>query len=177
MLMIVLIVFVLIYIIVVNNGIIKSKNRVKQSKSSIDVYLNQRFDLIPNLVECVKAYMEYKKDVLETITKEREKYMNDSKKDLKEAGKINSTCNYILATAENYPDLKASEQFLELQKALTKTENQIQAARRLYNSDVTSYNTKIKTFPTVLIATLFHHKEAELFEIEDYKKENVNIDM
>lgn len=175
--MIILVVIVLIWVIVVNNGIIKLKNRVKQSKSTIDVYLNQRFDLIPNLVECVKAYMNYEKDVLETITKERESYMKNGKKDLKEAGKINSTCNYIVATAESYPELKASEQFLELQKNLSKTENQIQAARRLYNGDVTSYNTKISTFPTFIIAKLFGHKNADLFEIEEYKKENVNINI
>ena len=173
----IVILFIIFCIIVSNNKIIRLKNKVKQSKSTIDVYLNQRFDLIPNLVETVKGYMSYEKDILEKITKERIEYIHNDKKDLVDAGKIEAKCNYIVLTAEQYPELKASEQFFNLQKALTKIENQIQAARRLYNGDVIKYNTKIKLFPTNIIAFIFNHKEEKLFEIEEYKKENINIDM
>ena len=173
----IVILFIIFCIIVSNNKIIRLKNKVKQSKSTIDVYLNQRFDLIPNLVETVKGYMSYEKDILEKITKERIEYIQNDKKDLVDAGKIEAKCNYIVLTAEQYPELKASEQFFNLQKALTKIENKIQAARRLYNGDVIKYNTKIKLFPTNIIAFIFNHKEEKLFEIEEYKKENINIDM
>lgn len=177
LLTIIIVFIILIKIINTNNKIIKLKNKVKQSESSIDVYLNQRFDLIPNLVECVKAYMNYEKEVLESITKERTDYMQSNEKNLEKAGEINAKCNYIIGVAENYPELKASEQFTNLQKSLVKTENQIQAARRLYNGDVTIYNTFIKTFPTSIIAGIFNHNEEKLFEIEQYKKENIKIDL
>ena len=155
---------------------LKLRNKVKQSKSGIDVYLNQRFDLIPNLVECVKGYVKHEKEVLENITEMRTKYLN-SNKNLKDAEKINNNMNKILAISENYPDLKASEQFLNLQKNLSKMESQLQAARRIYNIDVTNYNTKISVVPNNIIAKMFGFKEEALFEIEEYKKENINIDL
>ena len=100
--------------------------------------------------------------------------MNKSK-DIKSAEKLNNKMNQLVAVAENYPDLKASEQYLNLQKNLTKIESQIQAARRIYNSDVTAYNIKLETVPSNIVANLFGFKPAQLFEIEEYKKENVNI--
>ena len=150
------------------NNILKLHNSVKQSRSGIDVYLNQRFDLIPNLVECVKAYSDHEKDVIENIVKMRADY-NSGKKYIKNAEKISNDMNKLLVLAEDYPDLKASEQFLNLQKNLQKMENQLQAARRIYNRDVTEYNTYIKTVPTNIVAALFGFKEEELFEIEEYK--------
>ena len=161
------IVFILIISILSKyNKIVKLKNKVKQSKSGIDVYLNQRFDLIPNLVEVVKGYAKHEKEVLESITKMRTEYMN-SGKNLKKGEKVNNEINKIIAVAENYPELKASEQFLNLQKNLSKMESQLQAARRIYNNDVTNYNTKISVVPDNIIAKLFGFKEEELFEIEE----------
>lgn len=176
MFILVIVVFLVVLIILVQyNTLIKLRNRVKQSKSGIEVYLNQRFDLIPNLVECVKAYSKHENDVLENISNLRALY-NESK-DFDKASKLNSGINKILAIAENYPDLKSSEQYLNLQRSLVKIESQLQAARRIYNNDVTNYNTKIETVPTNIIANLFIFKPAELFQIEEYKRENINIEM
>lgn len=171
---IILFIIILIIILVIYNNLIKSRNRVKQAKSGIDVYLNQRFDLIPNLVECVKQYSEYEKGVFAEITELRVSYLKDST-NLKSAEKINNKMNEIVALAENYPELKASEQYLNLQKNLTKLESQLQAARRIYNMEVTNYNNKTETVPLNIVAKLFGFKKAELFQIEEYKRENVII--
>lgn len=171
---IILFIIILIIILVIYNNLIKSRNRVKQAKSGIDVYLNQRFDLIPNLVECVKQYSEYEKGVFAEITELRVSYLKDST-NLKSAEKINNKMNEIVALAENYPELKASEQYLNLQKNLTKLESQLQAVRRIYNMEVTNYNNKTETVPSNIVAKLFGFKKAELFQIEEYKRENVII--
>ena len=166
--------FIIIYILAKYNKLVKLKNKVKQSRSSIDVYLNQRFDLIPNLVECVKGYTNHEKDVFENVTKMRSEYLNTNKS-LKKAEELNNSMNGILVIAENYPELKASEQFLNLQKSLEKMESQLQAARRIYNNSVTKYNTVVETVPTNLIAGIFGMKKEELFQIEEYKRENIDI--
>ena len=165
---------IIIYILANYNKLVKLKNKVKQSKSGIDVYLNQRFDLIPNLVECVKGYANHEKSVIENITKLRTAYMKNNK-NIKKAEELNNGINGILAIAEGYPELKASEQFLNLQKNLSKIESQLQAARRIYNNNVTKYNTTIETIPTNLIASIFGMKKAELFQIEEYKRANIDI--
>lgn len=166
-----------IYLIVQFNTFIRLKNKIRQSKSSIEVYLNQRFDLIPNLVECVKAYTNYEEKMLTNIAQMRASYNNQERKDLAEGAKINSEFNKILAVAENSPDLKANEQFLKLQKSLEKMESQLQAARRIYNGDITLYNTTISTFPNNIFARIVGFKEESLFEIEEYKKENFKFDL
>lgn len=173
--LIVVIVIILLVILSKYNKLVKQKKSVKQAQSGIDVYLNQRFDLIPNLVECVKGYAKHEEQVLEKITQLRAKYSKS--KDLKEAEKLNNGINQVIAVAEQYPELKASEQFLNLQKSLSKMESQLQAARRIYNNEVTAYNTTINTVPTNIIAKMFNFKEAELFTIEDYKKENIQVDL
>ena len=96
-------------------------------------------------------------------------------KNIKDAEKINNNINNILAIAEGYPELKASEQFLNLQKSLIKTESQLQAARRIYNNDITRYNTAIQSIPTIIIASMFGFKKMELFQIEEYKRQNIDI--
>jgi len=173
------IVFGIIILIVFGmyNSIVRIRNKVKQAESGIDVYLNQRFDLIPNLVECVKGYSKHEKEVFENIVNLRTQYMNNKKTDLKQAEKLNNNMNQIIAVAENYPELKASEQFLNLQKNLSKIESQLQAARRIYNNEVTKYNTEIATVPKNIIAKMFGFKEANLFKIEEYKKENIEINL
>jgi len=168
---------ILIIIFGIYNSIIVMKNKVKQAKSGIDVYLNQRFDLIPNLVECVKGYSKHEKEIFENIVNLRSEYINNKKTNLKQAEELNNNINRIMVVAENYPELKASEQYLNLQKSLSKMESQLQAARRIYNNEVTKYNTKITTVPTNIIARLFGFKEADLFTIEEYKKENIEIDL
>lgn len=164
-----------IWILATYNSLIKLKNQVKQAESGIDIYLNQRFDLIPNLVECVKGYTKHEKDIIENVTNMRTNYMQGAKNNIKVAENLNNSMNKLIAVAEAYPELKASEQFLNLQKNLTKIESQLQAARRIYNNEVTNYNTKISTVPTNIIASMFAFKEADLFQIEEYKKENINV--
>lgn len=164
-----------LFVLITYNSLVSKKHKVAQARSSIDVYLNQRFDLIPNLVETVKGYAKHEKEIFEETMKLRTSYFNS--KDLDEASKLNSNCNSILAIAENYPELKANENFLSLQKSLSKMENQLQAARRLYNIEVTDYNTKLNVVPTNIIAKLFNFKEEKLFEIEEYKKENIDTNI
>lgn len=173
---IILIILIILGVVIIAkyNKIIKLQNRVKSSESGIDVYLNQRFDLIPNLVECVKGYTKHEKELLENIVKQRVAYTQN--KDLKKASELNNNLNKIIAVTENYPELKASEQFLNLQKNLVKIESQLQAARRIYNMDVQKYNSTIQTVPNNIVAGIFGFKEKELFQIEEYKKENIKID-
>ena len=165
----------LLFVLIVFNGLVKKRNQVKQSRSSIDVYLNQRFDLIPNLVETVKAYAAHEKSIFEEVAKLRSAYMEN--KSLSTATELDKAVNNLIAVAENYPELKASENFLNLQKNLTKMEDQLQAARRLYNTDVTTYNTSLETFPSNIIAGFFGFKPEELFQIEPGKEQNVKIDL
>lgn len=173
---IILIIF-LVIVLILYNVIIKARNKVLQARSGIDVYLNQRFDLIPNLVECVKSYSAHEKTVFENVAALRASYMNNEKKPIKEAEQLNNSLNQLLATAEDNPNLKADTQYLKLQKTLTKLESQLQAARRIYNVEVTNYNTTIETIPINIIAKIFGFKEESLFVIEDYKKENVDINI
>ena len=174
MIILVLVAIVIISILAIYNSLVKLKNKVKQAESGIDVYLNQRFDLIPNLVECVKGYSKHEKTIFEEIAKLRTDYMN-KQNDIKNAEILNNKMNELIAIAESYPDLKAGEQYLNLQKNLTKIESQLQAARRIYNNEVTRYNDKISTIPSNIVAGLFGFKEVKLFEIEEFKKENINI--
>lgn len=173
----ILIIIIIIGIVILSeyNTIIKLKNKVKQSKSGIDVYLNQRFDLIPNLVECVKRYSKYEGELIEKITSLRTQYTKNNKNSLKNSEELNNSVNKLIAVAEDYPELKASEQYLNLQKNLSKIESQLQAARRIYNADVTRYNTKINVVPANIVASMFKFKEENLFEIEEDKKENIKI--
>ena len=170
----IIIAILLISILSLYNNLVKAKNKVKQAESGIDIYLNQRFDLIPNLVECVKSYSKYEEKIFTEIAELRASYMTQSK-NIKSAENLNNKMNQLMAVAENYPELKANEQYLNLQNNLTKMESQLQAARRIYNAEVTNYNDKILTVPSNLVASLFGFKEEELFEIEDYKKENINL--
>lgn len=175
MIIFIIIIIILIYALITYNSLTKKKLKVEQAKSGIDVYLKQRFDLIPNLVECVKGYSKYEKTVIEEVTKLRNLYNKD--KDLKIGEELNQKLHGLIAVAENNPDLKANEQFLNLQKNLSKMENQLQAARRIYNTDVTSYNISISTFPNSIIAKMFNFLHADLFEAEDEVKLNLNVDL
>ena len=173
--LIIILVVLALFVLITYNSLVSKKHKVAQARSSIDVYLNQRFDLIPNLVETVKGYAKHEKEIFEETIRLRTSYFNS--KDLDEASLLNSKCNSILAIAENYPELKANENYLSLQKSLSKMENQLQAARRLYNIEVTDYNTKLNVVPTNIIAKIFNFKEEKLFEIEEYKKENIDINI
>lgn len=158
------------------NKLAISKKKVENAKSSIEVYYQQRFDLIPNLVDTVKGYAKHEKEMFEKIAELRSEYAKT--KDIKVGDELDGRINSVLAIAENYPELKASANFLELQKALEKVENQLQAARRFYNSEVTAYNTLCTTIPTNIFAGMYGHKEVELFKITDVNaKNNVEVKM
>ncbi len=173
---IVLLILLAVYILIIYNKLTKQKLRVKQSKSGIDVYLQQRFDLIPNLVSCVKKYCEYEKELLSEITELRSLYKEN--KNLEIGKELNEKLTSLIAVAENYPDLKADGQFVNLEKNLLKMESQLQAARRLYNIEVTSLNTIICSFPSSVIAKAFGFEVEKLFEIEDLNaKINVKVEM
>jgi len=169
------VIFFLVIVLSVYNSLVRKRNAVKQSRSSIDVYLTQRFDLIPNLIETVKGYAAHEKEIFESITKLRSEY--NQTRDLNKASALNNQIDKILLIGENYPELKASVNFLNLQKNLARMEDQLQAARRLYNIDVTAYNTSLQTFPTNLIANAFKFKEEKLFELEAAKNANIKVEL
>ena len=174
MIILIIVAIIIISILTTYNNLIKLRNKVKQAESGIDVYLNERFDLIPNLVECVKGYSKHEQSIFTEIANLRTAYMGKNK-DFKSAENLNNKMNELIAIAESYPDLKAGEQYLNLQKNLVKIESQLQAARRIYNNEVTNYNNKICVVPSNIVAKIFGFKEANLFEIEEYKRDNINI--
>lgn len=166
---ILLIIIVLIggWFVYIYNRFVKQHNIVKEAWSGIDVQLKRRYDLIPNLVDAVKGYSQYERKLLEDITSLRAESMqlNSPGEKAKPESALSGQLKNLLAVAENYPDLKANESFLNLQKQLTETEDQIQYARRYYNGAVRDYNTRIQSFPSNLAASLFNFKEEEFFEI------------
>lgn len=172
----VVIVFIGAFVGIYNN-LIRKKNEVENAWAQIDVQLKRRTDLIPNLVETVKGYMKHEKEVLENITKARASLMKaESVKEKANAeNMLESTLKSLFAVSENYPDLKANQNFLKLQEELTSTENKISYARQHYNDMVMFFNNKIEQFPSNMIASLFHFKKKELFEVEEAEKEPVKV--
>jgi len=151
------------------NRLVRLRFRAREALSDIDVQLKRRYDLIPNLVETVKGYMKHEKSVLENVTNARSAILEGGGDPVERADNENmlsSTLKTLFAVAENYPDLKANANFLDLQREITDTENKIQASRRFYNTTIRDLNTKIKTFPTNLIAGVFKFKEKKFFEVD-----------
>jgi len=160
---------ILLWIIFTYNGLIKRRNRTKEAWSDIDVQLKRRYDLIPNLVETVKGYATHEKELFEKVTEARTRAMGaKTMKEHSEAeNMLSSTLKTLFAVSENYPQLKASGNFLELQRELTDTEDKVQAARRFYNTNVMELNTQVESFPMNIIASIFGFKQMELFEIAE----------
>lgn len=171
----VIVLALVIYIISVYNNLRKKKLQVEQTRKGIDIYLKQRFDLIPNLVETVKGYKNYESEILEKLVSIRSQANKDNV--ITDKARLNDEYNKIIAIVENYPELKANESFLNLQKQLAKMESQLQAARRIYNVEVTEYNTKVATIPTNIVAKMFGFTMEKLFEINETEKQNIDIDM
>ncbi len=165
-----------LYIIFLYNGLVKSVQYVKESASDIETQLKRRYDLIPNLVETVKGYAKHEKETLEQVIKARTLAMGvqgvNSDKSLAE-NNLSGTLKSIFALGESYPDLKANQTFIELQQELTDTEDKIQASRRFYNSTVLGLNTKIQTFPSNILANMFHFQKAQYFELDEQEKNMV----
>ncbi len=176
----VVIVFV-IWIIFTYNRLVSFRNRAKEAWADIDVQLKRRYDLIPNLVETVKGYASHEKEVFENVTKARANALSaeatgDPKKVGQAENMLSGALKSLFAVSENYPDLKASNNFVELQREIRDTEDKVQASRRFYNRNVLALNTKIETFPVNLIAGMFNFEKREFFEIENKEeKENVKV--
>ena len=175
----IIIIVIVLYFVYIYNRLITLRNRGKESLSDIDVQLKRRYDLIPNLVKIVQAYAKHEKSIFENVAKLRSQAMNGDKS-LNDQAKIedelSKNIKSLFAVAENYPDLKANENFLELQKELVDTENKIQASRRFYNTNVLALNTSVEVFPKNIIASIFNFKKMEFFEVEDTKeRENIEI--
>lgn len=166
---IIVVVLIVVWIIAAFNGLVTLKNRAKEALSDIDVQTKRRYDLIPNLVETVKGYAAHEAGVFEKVTQARANAMNAQGTAAKEQAEnaLSSTLKSLFAVAENYPDLKASTNFLDLQNELTDTEDKIQAARRFYNTNVRDLNIKIESFPANIIAKSFGFAEMDLFQTAD----------
>lgn len=165
----ILIIFIVLYLILTINQFVYLKKRIERSKAVVDVFLKKRYDLIPNLVEIVKGYIKYEKDTLIEINKLRNSFNSLLDKESEE--RLNEYYKRYLAVIEDYPEIKANANFLDLQKNLSKVESEIQASRRIYINDITNYNTKIQKFPNNLLANIFGFNafELPLFESEDIK--------
>ncbi len=169
--------FVLLYIFFLYNGLVTSRNRIKEAWSGIDVQLKRRSSLIPNLLESVKGYAKHEKEVFANVTKARAAMVGAKSpaESAKADNMLTGALKSLFAIAENYPDLKASENFKELQEELSDTETKVAAARQFYNSNVLDYNTKIKVFPNVVLAGLFGFHEELFFKADDEEKKDVKV--
>lgn len=164
-----------IFVWMTYNRFVLLRNRVKEAWSDIEVLLKRRYDLIPNLVETVKGYAAHEKNTLEAVINARNIAMKSGNKSVAEQAKseniLSGTLKSLFALSENYPDLKANANFLELQRELVDTENKIQASRRFYNNNVLAFNTKREMFPSNIIANIFNFEKNEFFKLDEAEKE------
>ena len=168
-----------LFVINVYNGLVKARQKVKNAWSQIDVQLQRRFDLIPNLVETVKGYMTHETETLEKVTALRSSWANAKNVEEKANldNELSGALKTIMAVSESYPDLKANTNFTELQNNLTETENKISFSRQFYNDTVTMYNTKLEVFPDNIVASMFNFKAEPLFNVySDEARKNVKVD-
>ena len=175
--LIAVIVIIVLWVIVVYNGFVRLKNQVENAWSQIDVQLKRRADLIPNLVDTVKGYAKHEKSTFNEVTKARTALMNagDAKQAAEADNMLTGALKSLFAVAEAYPDLKANQNFLQLQEELSGTENKIAASRQYYNDVVMQYNTKRETFPDSFISNAFNFAEENLFEATEQEKKNVKV--
>lgn len=174
-------VVIALWIIILYNGLIKLRNRAEEAWSDIDVQLKRRYDLIPNLVETVKGYAAHEKGLFENVTNARAAALTasqsgDPKEITRAENALSGTLKTLFAVSENYPDLKASNNFIELQRELRDTEDKIQASRRFYNTNVKDFNTKLQSFPANLIADALGFGKKEFFELDNQEaKEPIKV--
>ena len=170
--------FFVIIPIILFNSLIGKKNQVTNVFGSIDALLKKRYDLIPNLVSTVQTYMKHERQTLTDITQLRAKAVSGNLSDDEKVSldnKISKMMGGIMVAVENYPDLKANQNFLQLQASLNEVEEQISAARRAYNSAVTDYNNAIEMFPTNIMAGMMRYKRKNVFEITEAERKNINV--
>lgn len=175
---IIIVVVIIVFVVWAYNSMITMRNRVKEAWSDIDVQLKRRYNLIPNIVESVKGYAAHEDSVFTKVTEARSKAINAT--NMKDHGAaenmLSGALKSLFAVAESYPELKANENFLQLQNELVDTEDKIQASRRFYNGNVRDFNTKIQQFPGSIIANIFKFKAEEFFELDNEKeKEPVEV--
>lgn len=174
------IVILALLVVALYNGLVRSRIRTEEAWSGMDVQLKRRYDMIPNLVEVVKGYVQHEKDVLQKVTEARANAMKSQGvgAQAKNENMLSEALKSLFAVAENYPDLKANQNFLKLQEEYAIVEDAIQGARRLYNSAVNGLNSRIQTFPSNIIAGMFNFKNKEFFEVEGAaERENIKIKM
>ena len=175
----IIIVALILWIISIYNSLVKSKLKVNNAWSQIDVQLQRRFDLIPNFVETVKGYMKHESETFEKIAALRTSWANSSSvgEKAKLDSELSGTLKTIMAVSENYPELKANTNFSELSEELRNTENKISFSRQFYNDSVTMYNTKLELFPSNIVAGMFNFKSRELFTVDNEEaRKNVKVD-
>ncbi|MCI8397628.1 MAG: LemA family protein [Clostridia bacterium] len=173
------VVIIILWVIMSYNGLIRRKLKTENAWGQIDVQLQRRFDLIPNLVNSVKGYMEHEKDVLTKVTELRTAWAGAHSigEKVELDNQLTGALKTIMAVSENYPDLKANQNFSELQEELRNTENKISYSRQFYNDSVTMYNTALSVFPTNIIASMFGFKPQTLFVVTDNEaRNNVKVD-
>ncbi|MBR5902319.1 LemA family protein [bacterium] len=166
---IVVLAIVAAWIVITYNGFIRGSNEIKNAWGQISVQLKRRHELIPNLVECVKGYMQYEKETLEKVIEARNQALNakDVRDSVAAENKLTSSLHGLLAVVERYPELKANANMLSLQEELTSTENKVAFARQHYNDSILSFNTRCESFPSVIIAKIFSFKPYEYFQISE----------
>ena len=174
---IVIVILIIIYTFILYNNFIKLNNDVKEAFSTMDVYLKKRWDLIPNIIETVKAYTKYEKDTLKEIIELRnniyDKMTNDEK--IKTNEQLSNNVGKIIALSENYPELKANENFKNLSNQLAKIEEDIANSRKYYNGIVKIYNNKVEMFPSNIFAKIFGYHSKAMFEANTTERENIKI--
>jgi LemA protein len=176
---IVLLAAVLIFFITNYNVLIQLRNRIKDQWSQIDIQLKRRFDLVPNLVEVVKGYAKHEKETLEGVVNARNAYQaaTTPEEQMKADGELTKTLSKLFALAEAYPDLKANENYMELQTELSSIEEKIAAARQFYSDSVLNYNNKVQMFPSNIVASIFGFREEKFFEANAEERENVKVEL
>ena len=167
---------ILLFLVVIYNSLVRAKTRVEEAWSDITVQMKRRLDLIPNLIETVKGYAKHEKTIMEEVTKTRAEAMNAQtpQETAKADNMLEEALKSLFAVSENYPDLKADQNFKALQDELVDTEDKIQAARRFYNGSARDLNIKIKTFPNILFAGMLGFKPYEFFDVDEGEKDSVS---
>lgn len=165
------------YVVTIYNGLIKLKNNIKKSWANIDVLLKQRSDELPKLIATVKGYMKHEKEVLENLTKARTNFLNANTVAETAAADnmISGALKSLFAVAENYPNLKANENFMQLQNRISGIENEIADRREFYNDSVNQYNIRIQSIPDVIVARMMGYNDEEMFEVAETDKQDVEI--
>lgn len=174
---VVIIVLLLIYIVSTYNNLVNLRNKVKDQWAQIEVLLKRRYDLIPNLVETVKGYAKHEKETLDAVISARNSAVSakTTEEEMKAAGEVSNALGRLIAISESYPELKANENFMDLQNNLKETEDKISFSRQFYNDVVLTYKNKIEMFPSNLVAGIFGFKQEPFFEASDEERKNVQV--